>query len=159
VRSLEISCCPVCEGDLTVIGSRRRKYINQKATRPITLVIRRMRCTHCGRIHHELPDILLPYKRYASSVVEKCISNRSDSFPCEEITLRRWKCWFFFLEQYLEACMSALRMIHAHNQHIHREISTLHPLKNRSTHPAGWLRSLVRIIANSNRWPHTRSAS
>ncbi|WP_242966792.1 DUF6431 domain-containing protein [Desulfosporosinus sp. FKA] len=29
-----------------------------------------MRCVNCRRIHHELPDCLVPYKRYESTCIE-----------------------------------------------------------------------------------------
>ncbi|WP_307545897.1 DUF6431 domain-containing protein [Paenibacillus sp. V4I5] len=30
------------------------------------LVIRRLHCSQCLKIHHELPDCIVPYKRYES---------------------------------------------------------------------------------------------
>ncbi|MCL6611609.1 MAG: DUF6431 domain-containing protein [Peptococcaceae bacterium] len=65
VRSGEQISCPCCNGPLKVCGSRRRKYVNGTGD-TIVLVIRRLRCRNCGRLHHELPDILVPYKRYGS---------------------------------------------------------------------------------------------
>ncbi|MGB4509265.1 MAG: DUF6431 domain-containing protein, partial [Syntrophomonadaceae bacterium] len=52
--------CPCCSGGLKVIGSRPRKCVNSVGER-ITLIIRRLRCVKCQRIHHELPDMLVPY--------------------------------------------------------------------------------------------------
>lgn len=38
------------------------------------LVVRRLRCTQCRKIHHELPDCVVPYKRYESACVEQVVS-------------------------------------------------------------------------------------
>ena len=32
-------------------------------------LIRRLKCSNCGRLHRELPDCLVPYKHYASEVI------------------------------------------------------------------------------------------
>lgn len=50
-----------------------------------TLLIRRLRCGDCGRVHHELPDIVVPYKRYDSETIEEILSpkDNSPSFPGE----------------------------------------------------------------------------
>ncbi|WP_177213477.1 DUF6431 domain-containing protein [Proteiniclasticum ruminis] len=60
---MEKSVCPICMGELEIIGSRRRYSIEATGSRQ-TLVVRRMRCPNnvCRKIHHELPDILVPYK-------------------------------------------------------------------------------------------------
>ncbi|MGI6649770.1 MAG: DUF6431 domain-containing protein [Bacillota bacterium] len=46
-----------------------RVFINDVGNQNV-LVIRRLRCRHCHRIHHELPDILVPYKRHSSESIE-----------------------------------------------------------------------------------------
>ncbi len=61
VKSEENSICPVCGCcELKVIGSRKRNTL-QGDGETIILIIRRLRCRNCRRIHHELPDILVPY--------------------------------------------------------------------------------------------------
>ncbi|WP_223829992.1 DUF6431 domain-containing protein [Paenibacillus arenilitoris] len=42
-----------------VIGSRKRKIVNGGVDLHL-LVIRRMRCSQCRKIHHELPDCVVP---------------------------------------------------------------------------------------------------
>ncbi len=44
-----------------VIGTRKRGIVNSETAKN-TLVIRRLQCKTCGGIHHELPDIVIPYK-------------------------------------------------------------------------------------------------
>jgi hypothetical protein len=59
-------------GELEIIGSRRRYVIEATGSRQ-TLVVRRIRCLDNVRrkIHHELPDILVPYKIHAAEILEK----------------------------------------------------------------------------------------
>ena len=62
-------------------------------------LIRRLKCSSCGRLHRELPDCLVPYKHYASEVISGVLDGivspddeDSADFPCET-TMRRWHCW------------------------------------------------------------------
>ena len=110
VRSREKSHCPWCEGRFQVIGSRKRILRRQDAS-VVHLIIRRLKCTDCGRISHELPDIIVPYKRHESATISQALeeqeSSRQDSY-CENSTIRRWKLWFFLLRAYLESTVCAL---------------------------------------------------
>jgi len=76
------------------IGTRARKYRNSLSEQ-LTLRIRRLRCK-CGKIHHELPDILVPYKRYEAACIEKVVSEPKGSatIALDESTICRWKAWF-----------------------------------------------------------------
>ena len=62
-------------------------------------LIRRLKCSNCGRLHRELPDCLVPYKHYASEVISGVLDgiitpedDDSADYPCE-MTMRRWHCW------------------------------------------------------------------
>jgi hypothetical protein len=91
VRGGEQVPCPCCGDVLKVIGSRSRKYIN-KDEEKVVLIIRRLRCCMCHKIHHELPDFLVPYKRYESSSLEAVITGDENiSVSAEESTLNRRK--------------------------------------------------------------------
>ena len=72
VRCAESVPCLCCGEQLSVIGSRQRKYKNSDGETKV-LIIRRLRCTHCRRIHHELPNCLVPYKRYESACIERVV--------------------------------------------------------------------------------------
>ena len=52
VRSSETLSCPICNGKLTVSGSRYRKMIDEDGS-DIKLIIRRMKCQGCGKLHQE----------------------------------------------------------------------------------------------------------
>ena len=47
-----------------------------------TLIIRRLRCRKCGRIHHELPDSIVPYKRYDADAIE---TKLTDKYSAEDV--------------------------------------------------------------------------
>ena len=40
-------------------------------------LIRRLKCSNCGRLHRELPDCLVPYKHYASEVISGVLDGSS----------------------------------------------------------------------------------
>ena len=160
VRSAEAQRCPICGRGLTVSGSRRRGLIEYSGEKKI-LRIRRLWCDRCRRIHHELPDIVVPYKRYGAEAIENILTDKpekADDYPCEISTARRIKLWFFLLREYYESAMESIRAYWEEDKEIAAVISRLLPLSEHHHFPAGWLRTLVRILVNSNRWLHTRSA-
>lgn len=119
----------------------------------MTLVIRRLKCKRCGKIHHELPDILVPYKRHGSETIEEIIDEKTDTVCCEESTIRKVKHWFIERVRYFEGCLASVAVRHGATLAA-GSISLLREMKENS----GWLKSLVRIVVNSNLWVHTRSA-
>ena len=60
----------------------------------LSLYIRRLKCPHCLRIHHELPDFLVPYKRFIAACIEIAIGKQYDRLSCENSTIYRWRIWF-----------------------------------------------------------------
>ena len=78
-----------------------------------TLLIRRLRCGDCGRVHHELPDIVVPYKRYDSETIEEILSpkDNSPSFPGETSTASRLRLWFLLLRGYFEGTRQAVLLL------------------------------------------------
>jgi hypothetical protein len=94
VRSAEIGICPCCSSLFDVIGSRPRSWYMSSGERA-KLIIRRLRCKICKRIHHELPDILVPYKRYDAESIEGVVSDPPrEDVAADEATLYRWRAWF-----------------------------------------------------------------
>ena len=72
MRGNESAICPICGEVLSVRGRRERKIIDSGGEK-VKLVIRRLRCERCKRIHHELPDCIVPYKRHCSETIEAVI--------------------------------------------------------------------------------------
>jgi hypothetical protein len=164
VRSEEQSLCPCCNGALKVIGSRKRTYINEAGERS-HLIIRRLRCCHCKQIHHELPDILVPYKRHCSQSIEAVLSssNATLSVTADESTLWRWRSWFRAMEEYFLSCLLAITFqYHKGKEVVKVTIPSFYsPLRKiwcLTGDADGWLTRVVQPIANWNLWIHTRSA-
>ena len=89
VISQEASTCPKCKGFLTVRDSKRRKVISAADEEQIFL-LRRLKCTSCGALHVELPDIFLPYKHYSRTIIESAIAGSTTACPAENSTIHRW---------------------------------------------------------------------
>jgi len=92
-------------------------------------------------IHHELPDMLIPYKRHCADTVEKIISEDIVSVCCEFRTIQRIKTWWANCRMYFESVMTSLC----------EKYSIAFSLD-----PAP--KEIVRAVANAHLWPHTRSA-
>lgn len=161
VRSAEQNFCPCCGGPLKVIGSRKRKYLND-AGEGTVLVIRRLKCEQCRRIHHELPDILVPYKRYASECIESVISeDKVITVAADESTIRRWKAWFKGVAPYWAGCLNSLSVLYGSESVVdpsNLPKSALQRILHYVGYACLWLARVVRTLTNKNLWVHTRSA-
>ncbi|NSW92618.1 MAG: transposase [Firmicutes bacterium] len=157
IKSEEDSICPVCGSpDLKVIGSRKRRAWQGDGERMI-LVVRRLRCLNCRKIHHELPDILVPYKRYTSAAIEAIIDDNTTEICCENSSIYRIKNWFTEAEAYIAGCLSAI----AFRLGLETKFRTgpaRKRIKDMMGEATGWLARTVRTIVNTNNWLHTRSA-
>lgn len=162
VRCSEVVPSPCCGESLVIIGSRQRKCFSEIAEEKV-LIIRRMRCKRCRRVHHELPDCLVPYKRYESSCVEHVVSESKEApaIAADNSTLYRWKNWIQEQATYLVGCLASIT--------IRFRLDPVKPLSDASQpvhlrigrfvgNAPGWLARTVRSVANSNLWLHTRSA-
>lgn len=133
-------------------GSRKRILYKQDGS-SLRLVIRRLKCQNCGRLSHELPDIVVPYKRYEADAIAQVLQQPDQTIQacsCENSTLLRWKLWFFLLRDYLEGAVRSLLAS------IDAVAFVKLPLEPLSSQPDGWLRHLVRSLVNSGRWRQTR---
>ena len=159
VRSEEVISCPCCHERLKVIGSRRRGFVESSGNRKI-LVIRRLKCEVCRRIHHELPNILVPFKRYDAASIEEIVVCPEPAVAADESTLRRLRAWFAAWIVYARQCLAAIaRQLRLSVE----EVSGLPQSSLQSNGPRvekgpGWLKQFVRPIANMNLWIQTRSA-
>ena len=162
VRCTEVVPCPYCGETLVVIGSRHRKVIGADGEQRV-YVIRRLRCSQCHKIHHELPDCIVPYKRYESECIEQTVSESAEptTAAADDATLRRWRHWFRKQSVYLLGCLYSI----AHR--MHQDPVESSSISSQSVHhrigrlvgnAPGWLARMVRPVANSNLWVHTRSA-
>lgn len=160
VRSREQVYSPCCDSELKVIGSRTRVLYNAEGERKV-LVIRRLSCLLCGRVHHELPDLVVPYKRYDSASLEAVIdSTAALSVAADDSTIYRWKKWFTALSWQFYSILKALAFRFGNPVEALPETSRslLLVLRNYTGACPGWLAEVVRLVTNTNNWPQTRSA-
>ena len=141
IISEEEIACPICAGILKVIGIRGRRRIDCAGNKE-TLIIRRLRCLPCRRIHHELPDGVIPYKRHSAETIEKIISGDVDDVCCDFVTESRIKAWWAGMYMYFKNVLASLQMKYG-------------AMFSSSLTP----REIVRAVVNANYWVHTRSAS
>ena len=73
---------------MKIRDSKRRKVIFADGTVD-TFVLRRYKCTVCGRVHLELPDIMVPHKHYSRSAIIDTI-NGERNCSAEQSTIYRW---------------------------------------------------------------------
>ena len=160
VRSSEVVPCPCCQGPLTVIGSRPRTWI-QSAGEKAKLIIRRFRCQDCRRIHHELPDLLVPYRRHESASIERAIEDPAAAgVAVDESTLYRWRQWFAKWVIYAVGCLTSMTV------RFQGDVRDLSGFAQSGLQQIGqfvgnapcWLARVVRPITNLHLWVHTRSA-
>lgn len=144
---------------MKVVGSRPRKYLQEDGLQ-VVLIIRRLRCTGCNKIHHELPDILVPYKRYKGECIEAAVANNSPlAIACDESTLHRWKKWFNSLSGYYAGCLQSIAIqLGKETEEASRPISVLHRIWVYVGDAPGWLARIVHTLVNWNLWVQTRSA-
>ena len=142
VKSTSKNFCPICDGPLLVIGSRRRSVTSTDSEKKIYR-IRRLRCTlSCRKIHHELPDLIVPYKRHSMETLEQIDENKQADVYAENSTLVKLKEFIKRIKaQYRNALMGLREK--------YQDLEFLDSPK---------LKELVRILVNENLWIHTRSA-
>jgi ribosomal protein S13 len=121
-------------------GRRKRELILQTGDK-ITLKIRRLKCNQCKKIHHELPDNVVPYKRHCLPTIDSIITAKDDIACCEESTISRINAWWSNLQQYQKRVKASLKEKYGIG-----------------FSSAKKLPEIVRALVNSHLWPGTRSA-
>lgn len=158
VKSQENSICPRCENiKLKVIGSRKRTAWKGDGS-ILTLVIRRLNCCNCHKTHHELPDLLVPYKRYVSAVIESILDDNTTEICCENSSISRIKSWFAEVSKYMAGCLNAIAIRLGLETKLQNSLSAYRRIKIMMGETSGWLAKAVRTMVNTNNWVHTRSA-
>jgi hypothetical protein len=127
-------------------GTRKRVLFKNEEEKQL-LKIRRLYCTPCKRIHHELPDCIVPYKRYNADTIKNIIDGQSkNQDACSGSTAERIRKWWRILLPYF--------------LHILQNLTERYGI-NFGKPPA--FKEMVRAVTNTNNWifPHqfcTRSA-
>jgi len=140
--------CPICNAELFARGWRPRVLIDGEGEK-IILMPRRLMCSKCKRIHHELPDCIVPYKRHCAGTIEAIVDGKPEETLClvacsascsalhpgEEGTARRVAKWWRIMLPYL--------------LNIFKSLSGKYKIRYR-TMPV--FTELVRAVVNSNNW-------
>lgn len=102
VYSFQDVVCKECGKIMRVYDSRKRGVLDRDGKK-YYIRHRRLRCRECGSCHSELPDFLLPYKRYSGEVIlqifiqNKGGNQRADysmiDCAAEDRTILRWNSW------------------------------------------------------------------
>jgi len=145
--------CPECGQVLSYRDSRLR-VCKTHGGKKSYLLIRRLKCCHCHRLHNELPDILAPYKHYETEVIEDVVDGvidaddiETEAYPCET-TMRRWREWVERNTYRIDGMLKSTgyRFLGFSEQLLKSSVSLLNELRRDG---AGWLGIILRIIYNS----------
>ena len=112
-----------------------KKVLFKNEEEKLILVIRRLYCTNCKRIHHELPDCIVPYKRYSAEIIENIVNGHTKDVPCPAECVNRLRNWWEAVKPYFLQIL--LTLVEKYG------VSFGEP-------PA--FRETVRAAANSNNW-------
>lgn len=74
-----------------IVRDSKRRTALTKAGDKVAFNLRRLYCPNCGKLHLEIPDCLIPYKRYFKLVIDGVASGIIDYAAIDDSTIRRWK--------------------------------------------------------------------
>lgn len=124
-------------------GRERRIYI-----------IRRLKCSKCGKLHRELPDCLAPYKHYATEIISGVLDRAitpmdedSSDYPCEA-TMSRWEHWLNVNRLRIDGYLKSIgcRLPGFSEELLNSGMSLLAKLRSSCQE---WLEVLLRVLYNS----------
>jgi hypothetical protein len=165
----EFALCPMCGKHLLYHSWVKRKLTDIFDIKNI-YNIRVMKCNNeaCTQTYHrELPDIIIPYRRYDANSIETAIEHDKSGILIapDESTIKRWQAWFkISMIQIMMALISVAVGIEED-----AETSSLATQKRTSTTPleaikeivgrkVRWLNEATRILVNFAKWNFNRSA-
>jgi len=141
IHADEPLCCSCCGGaNIIKKGWRRRGSIDRLENFSV-LMVRRVKCKGCGKTHHVLPDIIVPYKHYNTEAIEKIIRGNADETFCSESEINRTKSWWVRMKRY-----------------ILEKAESLIEIGRTQITPDSKLTLIARTLANAHLWPSTRVA-
>ena len=133
--------CPVCGCERLKKKGRRKRRVIKPNGEEIVLKIRRLKCKDCKTIHHELPKLLVPYKRYSAQTIEIIINKTYEEVCCENSTINRIKAWWANIQLYIKSVEESIKL--KYNITFSKERKLV---------------EIVRALVNTHLWPGTRSA-
>jgi len=136
----EENVCPICGSEDMRLKGRRKRQVIVRDQETQVLRIQRLKCGGCNKIHHELPDLIVPYKRHCIQTIELIVNGDEEDTDCEESTINRIKAWWKSIRLYVEGVTASLIVKHGITFSENRKFA-----------------QIVRALANSHLWPGTRS--
>ena len=104
----------------------------------------------------------MPYKRYESESIERIVNETEQpDVAADDATIYRLRMWFHILLPYLIACLRAIAIRLGQIPVEEPSVPSLSAHQRIGIYvgnASGWLSRIVRPVANSNLWVHTRSA-
>ena len=152
-QSHEVAICPHCQ---SVLKHRdcRLGVMKLEGGEKNWILINRLCCSKCHKLHNELPDCLVPYKHYASEIIEGVLDDtitsadeETEDYPCE-MSMIRWKKWLDINRDFIEGCIRNIGF-----RIFDENISFLKAAENRidliRSTGKYWLRTILKVIYNS----------
>ena len=152
-ESHEAPTCPCC-GEPLFYRNRRKRIMKTYGGVESHIWVRRLKCKKCNKLHTELPDCLVPYKHYATEVIENVVDevmteddDRTEEYPCEE-TMHIWKEWIGFNTVQIEGMLRSIgnRFLDLSEALLTTADSIFGKLRENG---AGWLSICERAIYNT----------
>ena len=152
ISGTEPLSCPICGGDLAAYDRKSRKARTQ-FDGIIVLLLRRLRCRHCKKLHTELPDFLVPYKRYSRECIEDVLAQSRAGEPDDERTRSKIRRWYRQIRSYLDGIWKRLvTQTFASPKKIPSFLEMVTAAVNSgfwTTHPNGPVRTAIKPVASS----------
>ena len=152
ISGTEPLSCPICGGDLAAYDRKTRK-MNTRSSGITVLLLRRLRCRHCKKLHTELPDLLVPYKRYSRECIEDVLAQSRAGEPDDERTRSKIRRWYRQIRSYLDGIWKRLvTQTFASPKKIPNFLEMVTAAVNSgfwTTHPNGPVRTAIKPVASS----------
>ena len=137
--------CPHCGQQLVYRDSRSRiwRHCNEATDR---ILIHRMLCGTCNRLHTVLPDVLVPHKHYGASEIETVLGSEVRSDEVSDSTAASWLQWIKGNMSQIEGVLQSLKL------ESEDKLPELRGDKNLFTHlktiVRNWLSVVSRLVIN-----------
>lgn len=82
-------CCPKCGKRMTVHGTCKRDIRTSEYPNGIVHVFRVLDCKPCNRSHREVPDFIVPHRRYSYDYMCAVAQGKTDEIDIDNCTITR----------------------------------------------------------------------
>ena len=90
IKTDSLPLCPDCKSKIKIRDSKSR-IIKSETGDMYEFHLRRFYCSHCKKIHTEIPDCIKAYKHYSANAIENILNGRCDYYTVDDSTVYRWK--------------------------------------------------------------------